>query len=55
MIFNMSTTDGRTVPREVSRLILNATARANRVHLHSSGIAFLALETSHPTKHGNGA
>ena len=48
VIFNASSTaDGEVVPTEISRYISNSTARANRVHLHPSGIAFLALEKSH--------
>ena len=34
-------------PAELSTLIRNDTARANRVHLHPSGVAFLALEKGH--------
>lgn len=52
IIFNASkqapSANGSTiVPTEIARYISNETARANRVHLHSSGIAFLALEKSH--------
>ena len=34
-------------PAELSKMIRNDTARANRVHLHPSGVAFLALEKGH--------
>ena len=48
VVFNASTVNQSLgVPTEVSKFISNSTARANRVHVHPSGVAFLALEKSH--------